>query len=258
MRTWTSFFRPFLGPLITSPPILQGNITAMSSWDDRWLSIIDDPLALRSARCRLPFSPCLQLIAEFDSWGRVLVVGCGVSTEPEAIAEAGCTVFAFDSSEVAIAYVVQHPATREELAYWQQMTPRAPGLAKHPGTCTHSVDELLRFSPTGQYDVVYFPWIFNLLSEEERSQAASRAFEWTAAGGSCLVALQNALSCEVARVGDVFARNGYFELNRKSRKFNALGGDWTKYEQIRVEEQRAARARLTAGHKMLVIFNAGG
>jgi SAM-dependent methyltransferase len=66
-----------------------------------------------------PTSPFLRLTEQLDNARRrVLIVGCGVSTEPALLARLGYEVVAFDVSQRAVKYVNRNPATDRDLAKW--------------------------------------------------------------------------------------------------------------------------------------------
>src|SRR5262245_46631144 len=94
-------------------------------WDKYWSAQLADELPRSFHRAAIGDSLLLghlENLGNPPAWRSVLVVGCGISTEPEALAYAGYQVVAFDLSQVATAHVTSHPATPVELAGWLGLT----------------------------------------------------------------------------------------------------------------------------------------
>jgi SAM-dependent methyltransferase len=256
----------------------------MATWDDYWTKEIAEIRWIEHHRCRLSGSPLLKLVDRFDpdsAWRRILVVGCGISTEPAALAHIGYNVVAIDMSEVAIQYVKAHPPTRNEIANWLtehcrndeatqpsfkeiedwlrrqgegDKTPffdvletatRLDALYRPGGSLEARCLDFRELDPVDSFDVVYSPWSWQCLEPDLRRELPGRAFAWLATGGACLLVTQNLQDALEAELYTVFAAAGFFPGDPQRRLPQAWQDD-------------DARARLAAGEKMHFTYRGSG
>lgn len=227
-------------------------------WDERWEKTLSKA-SVRYDRVRLPLSPFLQLVdwLERPKWRRVLVVGCGISTEPALLAWLGYEVIAIDVSAVAIDHLEKNPATRKELASWMRLRPD-PSNDENRAFDTEEALAVLGSAPTGSlqllcvdfrdyapaegFDVVYCPWSWQCLDLDGRRELAQRAFAWTVPGGACRIATQNSTKEQSIELDRVFQEAGFFDRRDNNR----------------ADDDTRARTRLDAGEKLYDVFRASG
>lgn len=202
-------------------------------WDAYWTKQLASDYWQRSHRCRLPISPLLHCVADLESSpGRVLVVGCGVSTEPALLAHLGYEVVAFDVSPVAIDHIRARPATEGELSSWlapylaadswgmRDGVPRfvlegkarvvalrrtLKRMSKPGGSLRTLCADLRAFTAEQPFDVVYSPWSWQCLSKPLRAELPKRIHAWLGPRGAAVVATQNLAGERADEIEDVFA-----------------------------------------------------
>jgi SAM-dependent methyltransferase len=227
----------------------------VADWDAYWRAVIADDRRLGTECCRSPISPFFHLVDWLPArpWKRVLVVGCGVSTEMFAIWGVGYHVVAFDISSVAIEYRKNTRASKAQVAWWFQVrgdlasglnvfqTPeealaKLPEVTRERGTLEWRCADFRDVSDTG-FDVVYCPWSWQCLDEESRAELPRWVARRLVPGGACRVVAQN-LNGE-----------GFDEL---VRVFSAAGMF------LREDDDAKTLARLDAGERMFDLFNSSG
>lgn len=141
-------------------------------WNKFWTKALADGAQLATDRVRSP--PSAALAAMKPEWTSVLVVGNGLSTEPFAFARAGYACTAIDVSDVAIAYLVAHPATEDELRRWG-------GRVREGGSLELVCAAVATYEPGRAFDVVMCPYAWQCLTTAERE----RVLSWVKPGGVC-------------------------------------------------------------------------
>ncbi len=191
------------------------------------------------------------------NWQSVLVLGCGISTEPEAIARAGYEVLATDVSSFAIDYMRTHPASGDELAYWHQMRGE-PEPTGRIGTCRYEVRDLAQAEPNAAFDVVYAPWVWQCLTPATQRSGLERLSDWIRPGGACLVTLQNIGGDSIDALNRDFANAGFFDGYEMSSRWNAERRSQEKYMELYARDEANVLRRLAEGEKLALIYVAGG
>lgn len=252
--------------------------------ENLWRSWLADPRHLARLRRRLPVSPFLTFVdwLERPLWRRVLVVGCGVSTELAAIAHAGYEVLGFDVSEVAVGHLRQHPASREDIASWMMLRRtggseermRTPAeavaslaeLGRPGGSMSLFASDLLDVSLEAPVDIVYCPWSWQPLDDARRKELPRRAYSWLAPGGACLVATTNLGVFRAAEPSELHAHfrgAGFFQRFDRAEALRARPLEpYAAFSKRRdaeyASETLRALARLDAGERMYDVWNASG
>jgi trans-aconitate methyltransferase len=243
----------------------------------------------RGDRTPCILSPVLDAVATFElpPPRRIVVFGCGISTEPAALAYVGHEVIAIDRSSVAVEHLREQPATRHEIAWWLRMQLRRQAngeLEREPvdvdvmvarldeerrpgGSLTLLCADMRTHVPSSAVDLVYMPWSWQCLEKDDRRTTLERAFGLLAPGGVIVVAGQNLgannLYTELARSME---RAGFFAESPRSDEFRAKEGDgknrradfWDRHNELWRADCRDAVQRLMRGEKMYRIFNASG
>jgi SAM-dependent methyltransferase len=254
----------------------------MKDWDETWRATLADPRKRASDRCRLPLSPFLNLVDWFErrSWRRVLVVGCGISTEPAAIAHVGYEVVAFDVSRVAIDHITSEPATLVEIASWlsvrreggsdqnafrdrEDVLANLEAFRRPGGSLRYECAPFTSFEPRAPFDIVYCPWSWQCLDSAGRLELPRCVSNWLTPGGACRVAIQNVN----AQLGDELERAflvaGFFRRDAVSRQYfaetyNRGLGSRERYEQHLIEDDLRAHVQLDEGGRMFDAYHASG
>lgn len=253
--------------------------SADRDWEEWWRAALAGR-GWQHDRVRLPLSPFLHLVDWLDrpQWRRVLIVGCGISTEPALLAWLGYEVVAIDISRIAIDHLQARPATVQELAAWLKIRrdsrtnenrayEDAEILSLLGPTPKGSVEliciDFREYVPSAPFDVVYSPWSWQCLDVDARRELARRAFAWTAPGGACRVATQNLPANARDELDRVFQEAGFFardELADAYRRQRQGGSDWSseRHDQLSTEDQQRALGRLDEGERMYDVWNASG
>lgn len=268
-------------------------------WDEQWRGTIADARRCARDRSDIGTSAFLHLVDLFGrrSWRRVLVVGCGISTEPALMAHLGYEVVALDVSSVAIDHITSAPATRAELARWLDSRHGAydeqpleggdnpyrirvfnfdkalsalDSLHRPGGSLAYHRASFETFTHEAPFDIVYCPRVWQCLDPELRAELPRRAFNWLAPGGACRLVTQN-LSADAPadslcdgrlnELLDDFREAGFFDRHEHYRRYSPHDRDDFSIEvaeRIAVEDDARAHARLDGGAKMFDIYNGSG
>jgi SAM-dependent methyltransferase len=260
-------------------------------WDEYWTGELGDERS-RTGLVSGWQSPLLEVIVSLGDpppWRSLLVVGCGISTEPAAFAHMGYDVVAFDISQVAIAYVEAHPATPEQLVNWIVGRAYDHSTGELLSRRRRDDDELRRILELHRreggslvtqcsgfrelavqrtFDIVYCPNSWRCLEPEDRAELARRAFAWLAPGGMCLVSTMNLSEKDEEALHRDFSAAGLFERDPERRVYDPERPRYTTAEAwkemlarsraLRRENTRRALERLAAGEKMYDAYNESG
>lgn len=223
-------------------------------WDAYWTKQLASDYWQRSHRCRLSLSPFLRYVEELELTGhRVLVVGCGISTEPALLAHLGYEVVAFDVSPVAIDHIRAHPATEGELSNW--LVPHLPAdswgkhdgvprfllegkakiralrktlkqMSKAGGSLTTLCADVRTFVPDQPFDLVYSPWSWQCLSQPLRAELPKRIHGWLRPGGAAVIATQNVSHPLCDELVAVFAAAGLVRADEQTTRHELDAKRW--------------------------------
>lgn len=226
----------------------------MTDWDTYWRAVIADERRLAHECCRTPLPPFFDLVDWLPrpAWKRVLVVGCGVSTEMFAMMGAGYHVVAFDSSSVAIEWRKNQRASKSQVAWWfmvrgdpaagsrvflepEEALAKLPEFTRERGTLEWRCADFRDVQDSA--DIVYCPWSWQCLDENRRAELPQWIAQRLVPGGACRVAAQN------------LRDDGFDEF---TRAFTAAGMF------LREDDEAKTLARLDAGEKMFDLFNSSG
>ena len=269
------------------------NPRTAADWDDDWTAGLADEWTRRHSSCR-ERSALLQALTNLgDAWvgHSVLVIGCGISTEPAALAHAGYDVVALDLSRVAVAHVIEHPATPQQLATWFGLGHDIDLTAVHDaasfaeavqrqrnpdpaevhrvldahrragGSLVTLCQDFRAFETDRRFDIVYIPYTWHCLEAKIQTQLARRAFAWLVPGGICSLMTIGIQGEFLETLHREFAAAGFFEGNvLRYFRHDLMPPDNLRerfehdLEQWRDNTRRAV-ARLAAGEKMYELRN---
>jgi SAM-dependent methyltransferase len=206
-------------------------------------------------------SPFLTLWGELEnSWLRVLIVGCGISTEPALLARLGYKVTAFDVSKVAISHVEANPASDDKMASWliselpeslweksgngmtlslddearqNALRQTLDRLARPNGSLTTTYADFRELRADDPFDIVYSPWSWQCLDAEGRAALPRSAYGWLAPGGVAYFATQNITRSLDDELSAACTAAGFFprsaEADRCQHQLRAGGKMWTDF-----------------------------
>jgi SAM-dependent methyltransferase len=221
--------------------------------EDQWTRLLSSRSELQKARNPRHSSPCLRLLKSFGEarWKSILILECGVSTEPEMLAQEGYEVTAIDVSPTAIAYARAHPATPAEIDGWFAGETFAASRLK--GELIHQVSTLDVIAPQRQPDVIYAPSVSEQLIDASPTIPAGHAYRILKPGGACLVHLHTTNDPIFFGLIDEFSAAGFFWEHRRSYQSN-LSSSYNDYLKVLESEREETVGRLERGDKMLSIF----
>jgi len=273
---------------------------ATTDWDERWRTMIADPRQCAWDRGMLGSSPLLHLLDGFGrrSWRRVLVVGCGISTEPAMMAHLGYEVVAIDVSRVAIDHITSVPARRAEMARWLGQSHGAyneewsegegrsvrllefrldkalaalDSLYRPGGSLAYHCASFETFTHGAPFDIVYCPRVWQCLDRKLRVELPRRALGWLAPGGACRLVTHGLTAGpphgslrydgRLNELLDSFLEAGFFDREEGERSYHANNPGHSSievYKRIAAEDKARAHARLDGGAKMFDIYNGSG
>ena len=198
----------------------------MTDWDAYWRAVIADPQRLARERCSGSASAFFHFVDWLprEEWKRVLVVGCGVSTEMRAMSAVGYEVLAIDVSGVAIEHLQTTRYLRAEVAWWFQrrrdptsdlnvyLSPeealaKLEGFRRDGGSLEVRCCDFREVSETS-FDIVYCPWSWHCLDDEARRELPRACAKWLVPGGAVRIATYNMTAEGAAELEAAFATVG--------------------------------------------------
>lgn len=199
-------------------------MTAEFDWNGYWEGILAVPTRVAWARCRMPISPCVQMLDRFPErqWRSVLFVGCGISTEPAAVAHLGLDVTAIDPAPVAVAHAQHRPASVEEVASWFRGCRDSDLKERYrPGgrLTTVCVEVGSYVYPNDGFDIVYLPWVWQALSSAQRDRLDDSLARSVRRGGALIVAVQNLSTEEEEQTTRTIAAAGFFRWDEPDHNY---------------------------------------
>lgn len=258
-----------------------------AGWDVYWRAVIKDDEARSGKAGHVWRDPFLQrylpLLRARDSC-RILFAGNGISLEPHVLAHCGFNVTAVDVSPAACDFVRDYQLTAAQVGHFLPTVPEntAPDFPDFPAYPRSSLDrardehrpggrlevlaqDLLRWSPTQPFDVIYAEQALKGFSEEVRREMARRFFTWLSPGGILVAStihapdeLQRRLKAEFKAAGFLLHLEETIAWRRAQPRPTTEEGRERLHQEYseRVEAEKAREyARLAAGEKLVDYWN---